>query len=262
MVPCNGVERDELPATLHPYGAARAGSRWPAGTMSVTSGCIDPSFAFEALAGAARAAGAQIREGAAVQRVETAPGGCRVSCAGMPAVEAECVLIAAGLGSRSLTGAAAAHLYPCRGQAFDVSPGVGRVAPLGAVRRWGHEEYLFRPDRVSLLAWSPESMADDISETPVYGEAFERHVLKSASEWTGSPRAANRTLRRASAFAWPRDGLPLAGPEAGGARVWIAAGFLGRSLTLGVGCGLAVADAMLGRPDALPTSLAPRRMET
>lgn len=229
--------------------------------MSVPSGWVEPADTLDALAGAARAAGAVLRGGVEVRRIDATPDGCRVAGADGGILESETVLLAAGLGARPLSGAASAHLYPCRGQACDAPPGLGRVQPLGAVRRWGHEEYRFLPDRTTLLAWNPQTRGEDVVEAPAYAEAFERHAIASASEWLGPLRPPSARSRRAAAFAWPRDGLPLAGPESGNARVWIAAGFMSRSLTFGVGCGLAVADAILGRRDALPPVLAPRRVE-
>jgi glycine/D-amino acid oxidase-like deaminating enzyme len=197
---------------------------------------FDPARFTRRLAAAAAAAGAEIVEGSRVASVEE--------------LDAERVLVATdGLGG-GLLPELDAVVHPARNQVLVTEPHGEERFPRPHYARHGHAYWQQLPNgRVVLGGFrdaDPETEATgEHAGNPVVEEAldgFLRETLRVdapvAERWSG-------------VFGLTADMLPLVGELR--PAVWASAGYSGHGNVMGVACGQAVADALLGRavPDAL-----------
>ena len=204
---------------------------------------FDPARFTRRLAAAAVAAGAEIAERSRVAAVDE--------------LDAERVLVATdGLGGGLLPELDAA-VQAVRNQVLVTEPLDAERFPRPHYARHGHAYWQQLPDGRLLLGGfrdaDPETEATaEEAGNPVVETALERFLRETlrvdapvARRWTG-------------VFGLTPDLLPLAGAVR--ENVWVAAGYSGHGNVMGVACGEAVADALLGNRVEMLDLFAPTRV--
>jgi gamma-glutamylputrescine oxidase len=232
----DGFEAEWLDEAAEPFhGAVR----------NPGDGTFDPARSTRMIALAASEAGAEFLEHSRVEALGE--------------LEAEHVVVATdGLG-RGLLPELDRWIRPLRSQVLLTEPLPERPYPLPHYGRQGHAYWQQLEDGRLLLGGfrdvDPEKEATDReTTTPVIQGALDAFLLELLGR---SPRVERRW---AGIFGATDDLLPLAGRVPGHERLWVAAGYSGHGNVLGLLCGEAVADAILGRPEVLPSLLDPARL--
>jgi gamma-glutamylputrescine oxidase len=229
--------RDNLPG--------RVGERFPAAIFHPPDASIQPARFVRRLAGAAAAAGAEIREHDRVDALD--------------ALEADAVVVATDGYPSGLLGDLEGLIIPTRGQMIATAPLSERLFDCPHYGRHGFDYWQQTADLRVLaggfrdFALDSEFTADEVTTSTIQS-ALERFV----ADLVGRPVAV--THRWAGIFGLVPDLLPVVGRLPGDERVWLAGGYSGHGNVLGFACGDAVARAILGDVDPLLELFEPARL--
>jgi gamma-glutamylputrescine oxidase len=207
-------------------------------------GAFQPVRLVRRLVTEALAVGAELSEGARVEDVD--------------ALDAERVLVATdGLG-RGLEPELDNAIVPVRNQVLLTAPLDERPFPRPHYARYGHAYWQQLQDGRLLLGGfrDVDAAAEETDEegtSPTVQAALESFLRDELHVEAPVER------RWSGIFGVTTDLLPLAGRLPGPEHVWVAAGYSGHGNVLGLACGEAVADAMLGSRDPLLDLLDPAR---
>ncbi len=241
-----------LPAAGWPEDAPAA----PRALRSEGGAAVSPVAAVAHAVSAAVAAGVQLGGAAEVRALTDTSDGV-VAHTPRGTVRAEMVLNTAEAGAGAIDPSWAALLLPVR-EAARAAPATGPSLPaslragLGYITLDAHEGDViaagarFATPHLEVGEHDPTVVADAVSER------LAAVLQRVTTAPPGPPWAWITTVTP--------DGLPLVGPQPGSPRRLVAAGFLGLDATLGVGCALAVADALLGHDDPAHALLRPHRL--
>ena len=256
----------ELGAARLEGAALRAAEPGLAGDLAAyrleTGFPVPPAAATEAFAARARAAGAEVREGAAARPALEA--GRVVGVAGDGGVEpAGAVVVAAGPWTAALVDPAGAWrpIVPVWGVNVELRL---RRPPRHALEQAGVEELGTIGERPgSIFSLVTHAGASALGST-FLAERPDATALAPALVERGArfvPAIAEAPVVSVRACARPQaaDGRPLLGP-AGVDGLFLAAGHGPWGISLGPGSARLVADAALGRPAAIPAALDARRL--
>ena len=222
---------------------------------------IDPRALTAALAGAARAAGALVREHVEVSAIECSGGRAEhVILADGSTISAHDVVIAAGAWSDELRGippGARVPVRPVKGQIMRLHDPAG-PGLLRRVVRMGPSYIVPRGDGRYVIGATQEERGFDTTVTA--GAAFA--LLRDASELV--PGVSELVLDEFSAGLRPAtaDNLPVIGPSGVPGLHW-ASGHRRGGILLAPATAEMVVGALLGdRPDELARAFAPGRLQT
>jgi gamma-glutamylputrescine oxidase len=238
----------------------RIGPRFCGGRWQPRAGTIDSARLVRGLAAAAVRRGANVTEDCAARQLVAGEGAVRVHTT-RGTVEAEHVVVAAGLASARLARAIAGHLAPARGQMLATE----RCAPAFAVGMavdFGTVYWRQGADGTIVLGGCRD--ADPVGEATAVTAVSPRvqRALEAFLPAAFPGLAPLRVQRRwAGIMDCTRDGAPLLGRADADANVWVAAGFGGHGIPPALDAGEAIARAIGGRPPAVLDRLAPARFE-
>jgi glycine/D-amino acid oxidase-like deaminating enzyme len=232
----DGFDAEWLDAA--PFGRFDGAVRNPA------DGTYDPVRSTRRIARAAAEAGVELREHSRVGSLDE--------------LGVEHVLVATDGYGRGLLPELDRWIRPLRSQVLITEPLPEQLYPLPHYGRQGHAYWQQLEDGRLLLGGfrdvDPAAEATDEEATsPTIHGALDAFLVELLG-W--SPQVERRW---AGIFGATDDLLPLVGRVPGRDRVWVAAGYSGHGNVLGLMCGEAVADAILGRPDAVLPLLDPVR---
>jgi D-amino-acid dehydrogenase len=222
-----------------------------------TTARVDGDLIRDRLRDAAIAAGAEIVAGRA--ELVCGPRGVQAILVAGRRIAAGDVVVAAGTW--------AAELVTPAGMSLAVAPQRGQILHLGVredttampvVQPLGADHYLLPfPDRRLVIGATRESGSGFDPRLTAGGVA---QVLDDALRI--APGLADATVRELRVGLRPAtpDGAPILGPVPGCTGLWAATGAGPQGLTIGPYCGRLIADAILGRPEAVDlTPYAPAR---
>jgi glycine/D-amino acid oxidase-like deaminating enzyme len=242
------VDPDERAAIRAEYEALRADgfeAEWldeaPAGPFAGAvrnpgDGTYDPARSTRRIALAAAEAGVELREHSRVGSLDD--------------LDAEHLIVATDGYGRGLLPELDRWIRPLRSQVLVTEPLAERLYPLPHYGRQGHAYWQSLEDgRLLLGGFRDVDPAAEATDEEATSAGIQRALDAFLVELLGRPPQVER--RWAGIFGATDDLLPLAGTLPGRDRVWVAAGYSGHGNVLGLACGEAVADAILGRQDAL-----------
>ena len=237
---------DEVPAIVR--GVATGAIFHPG------DGALEQGRWVRRLAALAREAGTQIAEETPVTALE---GTTARTEAGD--VEAEHVVIATCGYTRGLVPELDTVIEANRGQVLATEPLPEVVVPCPIYARWGYDYFQQLPDRRLVIGGRRDTnlegeVTTDESPTDLIQGQLERHLRKLLGDLPVI------THRWAGLMGYSPDSLPLVGPLPGREGIWTSVGYSGHGNVLGFGCGAALAEAILGRPDPRLASLSPERI--
>ena len=197
-------------------------------------GSLQPARFVRRLAGAAAAAGADIREQSRVATLDE--------------LGAEHVVLATDGYGRGLLPGLDEAIWPARGQVVATEPLPERLFACPHYARQGFDYWQQLGDgRIVLGGFRDFSilaeLTDEEETTPVIQEALSAFLRELVGY---DPPIA---YRWAGIFGLTQDFLPLVGRVPGRDGVWVAAGYSGHGNVLGLACGELVAKAILGEDD-------------
>jgi gamma-glutamylputrescine oxidase len=202
-------------AILHPADGALAPARW-----------------VRRLAGAAAAAGAEIREGKHVDVDE---------------LDAEAVVVAADGLTASVLPDLAGIVNPTRGQVLVTEPQRELLYERPHYARGGYDYWhQLRDGRLVIGGNRDAALAAEQTDVEEISEPVQARIEELAGRLLG--HAPVVTHRWAGIWGTTPDLVPLVGRVPGRERVWVAGGYSGHGNALGFACGDLVARAILGDP--------------
>ncbi|MCB0215113.1 MAG: FAD-binding oxidoreductase [Chloroflexi bacterium] len=199
-------------------------------------GCLHSGRLVTALAAAAVRAGAQIVEGANVERIDDGATLHLQTSAG--SLSAGAVLVAGNAWTPQLLPELAPALKPIRGQMLATTPRAPRRIRGGWSLNRGYEYLQQRPDGrvlVGGMRWTApdreEGLTDALPEPGIQGR-LEAWLAASWPDLAARAEPAMPTIeaRWAGIMAWTPDRLPLIGAVPGRPGIWLACGFSGHGL--------------------------------
>jgi glycine/D-amino acid oxidase-like deaminating enzyme len=238
----------------------RIGPGFCGGRLQRRAGIIDSGRFVRGLAAAAARRGATVVEDCAALEIDAADGAVRVRTrAGT--IEAEHVVVAAGLATATLAGAVAGQLAPARGQMLATVPvppafRLGMAVDFGAAywRQAAGGEIVLGGCRSA----DPEAEATARDAVNPRVQAALDAFLPGVFPGFAPVRVCRRW---AGIMDCTRDGAPLLGRAAAGTNVWVAAGFGGHGIPPALDAGEAIARAIGGRAPAVLDRLGPARFQ-
>ena len=224
------------------------GVRFPGAIVHPEDGALHPAAWVRRLARLAADAGVEIREQSRVEALDQ--------------LEADQVVLATDGYTRGLVPELEAAIRPTRGQVLVTAPLQSPVFTRPHYARHGYDYWQQTPDRRLVIGGQRDASLDTewtSEEEPT--ERIQRRIEELARTLVGSLPPV--THRWCGIFGSTADLLPLVGELPGRPGTWVAAGYSGHGNVLGLACGEAVADAILGRPaDPVVTVFDPARTES
>jgi gamma-glutamylputrescine oxidase len=210
-------------------------------------GTLQPARFVRRLAHAAVDAGVEIAEGRRVESLEE--------------LDADQVVVATDGSGRGLAPELDDALWPARGQVVATAPVSERLFPLPHYARQGFDYWQQLDDgRIVAGGFRDFSLLEELTDEEVITEPIQNALEAFLEDLLG--RRPEITHRWAGVFGVTQDLLPLVGRVPGYPSVWVAAGYSGHGNVLGYMCGDLVANAILGRPDAITALFDPARLLT
>lgn len=210
---------------------------------------IDSVALVEALAAEAEAAGAQVREGVAVLKLESASEGHVRVVTSAGTLQAEIVVVATNAWSPLLHDAFRETVAALPVALLATSPLDGAI-PSGSC---DYGRRFFGPGPggrlvFGLLKWAPMSRdsLERLHSSHPLDEKTEEALKRAFRETLPEFERARVVRTWSGAVATTCDGLPLVGPLPGRPRLVAAVGFAGPGLAFGAVCGRAIAEAITG----------------
>jgi glycine/D-amino acid oxidase-like deaminating enzyme len=245
------------------------GSGFAGGVRVADDGCVDLTVVRRHLDGLATDQDLDILSGSAT--ITTIDGqGVRLDRGpSLPPVLAEIVIVAAGIGSRTVHPFFEDLLYPVRLQARRSAAGLENGPRFDAcVARHRHEAWCPTPDGgldFTGCRWAeqPEMEAGVVDDVAISERVGGKQDGFIEQHLAGNPRASGGVTARWTGIAnYSCDGLPLVGPVPGSPRVLALTGWCGWGLSWIGESVEAVSAAVLGETGGVEPAplLAPRRM--
>ncbi len=229
-------------------------SAWSASLVRPAA-LVEPRVVLETLTAQAEDAGASLHLGRPVRDIDES-GACPVVSYDGGTLQAELVLICAGLGSAALDTALRGWMVPV-GQGGLLLEGCGPSRCELPLSCW-YGRLRARP--VSEGSWrlSGGRLEPDAERL---GAGVERALVEALGGLLGEGARGARVSRRwVRPVAHTRDGLPLIGPAPGRVRRILCTGFADHDAGLAVAAAEAASRGVLGRPVQLPGCLQSRRL--
>ena len=213
------------------------------------------------LAGLARAAGVDLREGCPVGALRTDGDGVVADTQAGP-VRAAVALVACEGAAGDLVPALAEAVRPWRGQGLRAH---GLTLPTPVLCNYGHEMYLPHDlgglgTELEVAGLNPSPGEADCTLEAVPTDRFQGFLQSFCELRLGARTGVRYSRPWAAPTAFTPDGLPLVGALPGRPEILVAAGFHGRGLAWGVAAGVALAARLRGGADTVPPALDPRRL--
>ena len=228
--------RDDVSSRARPFFGA---------IFHATDGALQPARWVRRLARRASEAGAEIREASAVRSLAE--------------LEGDQVVIATDGYTGGLLPALDAAVRPTRGQVLVTEALPDSLFPLPHYARHGYDYWQQLPDgRLVAGGRRDVSLETEWTADEQTTERVQRELEHLVRELVG--RRPRVTHRWAGIFGVTADLLPLVGAAPGRPGVWVACGYSGHGNVLGLACGEAVADAILGRTNSLLQLFDPARL--
>src|SRR5919199_6281623 len=231
--------RDDLPPPL--------AGRFHGAIFHPRDGALQPAQFVRRLARAAVEAGAEVAEGARVESLDE--------------LDADHVVVATDGSGRGLAPELDDALWPARGQVVATAPIPERLFACPHYGRQGFDYWQQLDDgRIVAGGFRDTSLLEELTDEEVITEPIQSALESFLTSLLGRPPEI--THRWAGVFGLTQDLLPLVGRVPGREGVWVAAGYAGHGNVLGYMCGDLVANAILGRSDAITELFDPARLLT
>jgi gamma-glutamylputrescine oxidase len=229
--------RDELPSPL--------AGRFPGALFHPDDGVLQPARLVRRLAGAAAAAGVEIREHARVGDLDE--------------LEAATVVVATDGYPTGLLGALEGLIIPTRGQMIATEPLLERLFRMPHYGRHGLDYWHQNEEgRLIVGGFRDVDMDSEFTATEVTTERIQNALENFVEQLLGRRPAI--THRWAGVFGLVPDLMPVVGPVPDRDGLWTAGGYSGHGNVLGLMCGDLVAQAIAGEPHPLLEAMAPARL--
>jgi len=210
------------------------------GLVNDADGEVDPAAAVGAIA-AACAAAAELREGVAVERLESSGGSVRVHLAGGGEVEAGAVLLATNAYTPELV--ETVRIAAVRAQMLATAPSPHHVAERPTYSNFGYRYWRQRDDgRVLLGGWRDTAVEEEVGTEAAPTARVQEHLDGHLREMGVS---APVTHRWAGIMGFTADELPLVGAVEGMPGVYVCGGYTGHGMGFAVNAARLLVDHVL-----------------
>jgi len=209
-------------------------------------GAIDPMRLVRQLVDSS---GAAVREGVAVEAIDSTGKGTRIQLRAGGSLVAHQVLLAPGPRLPELVPALTGAVRPIRAQMLATAP----LPPLLSRPVYSHEGYFYlrqRDDGRLLLGGARHlHRADEIGFEDATTDALQADLEAYLHQHVARAQGAVVERRWSGTMGFSPDGLPILGDVPGVSGAVYATGFTGHGMGYGVRFGLLAARSLLGRPD-------------